>query len=58
MLSNQGRIVYHGDDRDLAGTVVLDPEWLMKAIAYVLKDKETKNANGILPETQPRPHLA
>ena len=51
MLTSQGRIVYHGDDRHLAGTVVLDPEWLMKAIAYVLTDKETKDANGILPET-------
>ena len=51
MLTSQGRIVYHGDDRELATTVVLDPEWLMKAIAYVLTDKATKEANGILPET-------
>jgi internalin A len=51
MLTNQGRIVYHGDDPHLAGTVVLDPEWLMKAIAYVLTDEQTKDDNGILPET-------
>jgi GTPase SAR1 family protein len=51
MLTSQGRIVYHGDDRELATTVVLDPEWLMKAIAYVLTDTETKDSNGILPET-------
>jgi internalin A len=50
MLANQGRIVYHGDDRHLAGTVVLDPEWLMKVIAYVITDVDTQNANGVLPE--------
>ena len=51
MLTSQGRIVYHGDDPHLAGIVVLDPEWLMKAIAYVLTDEATKEANGILPES-------
>jgi internalin A len=51
MLTLQGRIVYHGDDPHLAGTVVLDPEWLMKAIAYVMIDKPTQEANGILAES-------
>ena len=51
MLTLQGRVVYHGDDPHLAGTVVLDPEWLMKAIAYVVTDKPTQEANGILAES-------
>jgi internalin A len=51
MLTLQGRIVYHGDDPQLAATVVLDPEWLMKAIAYVVTDEPTQKANGILAET-------
>lgn len=50
-LSLQGRIVYHSDDPHLAGTVVLDPEWLMKAIAYVMTDELTQKANGILAES-------
>src|SRR6266436_3995604 len=48
MLSNQGRIVYHGDDLALAGTVILDPEWLMKAIAYLLQDEATRKNGGVL----------
>ena len=52
MLSSQGRIVYHGDDLALAGTVVLEPDWLMKAIAYVLKDDATKTNRGVLAQSR------
>jgi internalin A len=48
MLSNQGRLVYHGDDLALAGTVILDPEWLMKAIAYLVQDEVVRNNGGVL----------
>ena len=43
-----GRIVYYGDDQGLRNFVVLNPEWLTKAISYVLEDLPTRHAGGIL----------
>ena len=43
-----GQIIYYGDDEGLKDVVVLNPEWLTKAISYVLEDRVTRDAYGIL----------
>jgi len=43
-----GRVIYHGADEGLRDFVVLDPEWLIKAIDGVLADETTRRAGGIL----------
>ena len=48
LLHDLGRIVYYGDDDGLRDSVVIKPEWLTKAIGYVLEDKATRDAKGEL----------
>ncbi|GIJ12351.1 COR domain-containing protein [Micromonospora andamanensis] len=48
LLHDLGHIIYYGDDEGLRDIVVLNPEWLTKAIAYVLEDAPTRSANGVL----------
>ena len=48
LMHDLGHIVYYGDDEGLRGIVVLNPEWLTKAISYVLEDKYTREAGGVL----------
>ena len=48
LLHDLGRIVYYGEDEGLRDVVVIKPEWLTKAIGYVLEDKATRDANGEL----------
>lgn len=48
LLHDLGHIIYYGDDEGLRDIVVLNPEWLTKAIAYVLEDVPTREANGVL----------
>jgi internalin A len=48
LMHDLGQIVYYGDDEGLRNFVVLDPEWLTKAISYVLEDEDTRRADGIL----------
>lgn len=43
-----GHIVYYGDDDGLRDIVVLKPDWLTKAIGYVLEDGPTRQASGVL----------
>ena len=43
-----GLIVYYADDEGLREFVVLNPEWLTKAISYVLADKLTRDTGGVL----------
>ena len=43
-----GLIIYYSDDEGLRDIVVLNPEWLTKAISYVLEDDATRQAGGIL----------
>ena len=43
-----GLIIYYSDDEGLRDIVVLNPEWLTKAISYVLEDEATRQAGGIL----------
>jgi internalin A len=48
LLHDLGQIVYYGDDEGLRDVVVLNPEWLTKAIGYVLEDTPTREAQGVL----------
>jgi internalin A len=50
LMHDLGYIVYYGDDERLKGDVVLQPEWLTKAIGFVLEDPETHKMDGILPD--------
>ncbi|MGH2708155.1 MAG: COR domain-containing protein, partial [Actinomycetota bacterium] len=43
-----GHIIYYGEDEGLRNLVVLKPEWLTKAIGYVLEDTPTREAGGVL----------
>jgi internalin A len=48
LLHELGEIVFFSDDDTLSDVVVLNPEWLTKAIGYVLEDKVTRDSGGIL----------
>ena len=48
LMHDLGYIIYYGDDLGLKEIIVLNPEWLTKAISYVLEDKATKDSGGIL----------
>jgi internalin A len=48
LMNDLGQIVYYGGDEGLRDFVVLDPEWLIKAISYVLDDGPTRQSNGLL----------
>ena len=47
-LSQQGRLDYKGTEAEPDQLVVLDPEWELKAIAYVTDDKTVAENGGIL----------
>ncbi|MDM8526627.1 leucine-rich repeat domain-containing protein [Anaerolineales bacterium HSG24] len=48
LMHDLGYIVYYGDDEHLKEDVVLQPEWLTKAIGFVLEDRITNQMEGIL----------
>jgi internalin A len=48
LMHDLGQIVYYRSDEGLRDFVVLDPEWLTKAISYVLEDAPTRESGGIL----------
>jgi internalin A len=50
LMHDLGYIVYYGDDEHLKDDVVLQPEWLTKAIGFVLEDRATQALDGILPD--------
>jgi internalin A len=52
LLHDLGQVVYYGDDDGLRDVVVLNPEWLTKAIGYVLEDRPTRAALGVLDHTR------
>ena len=43
-----GQVIYYADDEGLRDTVILNPEWLTKAISYVLEDVPTRTSGGFL----------
>ena len=48
LMHDLGQIIYYAHDEGLRDFVVLDPEWLTKAISYVLEDEPTRQSDGIL----------
>jgi internalin A len=48
LLHDLGHIIHYADDEGLRDVVVLQPEWLTKAIGYVLEDRGTRSARGVL----------
>jgi internalin A len=48
LLHDLGHIIHYSDDDGLRDVVVLQPEWLTKAIGYVLEDRDTENSGGVL----------
>jgi internalin A len=52
LIHDLGYIVYFGDDEQLKSDVVLQPEWLTKAIGFVLEDQTTQEMDGILPDSR------
>lgn len=54
LMHDLGHIVYYGDDEGLRDFVVLNPEWLTKAISYVLEDDLTRRSGGILDHSRLR----
>ncbi|HET6327663.1 MAG TPA: COR domain-containing protein [Planctomycetaceae bacterium] len=47
LLHDVGHLVYYNDD-GLRDVVVLRPQWLTRAIGYVLEDRPTRDAKGLL----------
>jgi internalin A len=47
-LHDLGRILYFMDDPILKNIIVLKPNWITKTISWILEDKVTDKANGIL----------
>lgn len=48
LMHDLGQIIYYADDEGLRDIVILNPEWLTKAISYVLEDVPTRNGGGFL----------
>jgi GTPase SAR1 family protein len=52
LMHDLGYIVHYADDEKLRDDVILKPEWLTKAIGFVLEDRATQDAEGILPDAR------
>ncbi|MBV9011064.1 MAG: hypothetical protein JO272_03260 [Pseudonocardiales bacterium] len=52
LLHDLGHLIYYGDDDGLRDIVILQPEWLTKAIGYVLEDEATAHAGGVIKHSQ------
>jgi hypothetical protein len=48
-LHETGKILYYHDDEVLSDMIVLEPNWVLRAIARVLDDKQLADAKGVLP---------
>ena len=54
LMHDLGQIIYYSADEGLQDFVVLNPEWLTKAISYVLRDEVTRQSGGVLDHTRLR----
>jgi Leucine-rich repeat (LRR) protein len=43
-----GHLIYYGGDETLKDTVILKADYLSKAVSFVLEDKATKDAHGLV----------
>ncbi len=50
LMHDLGYIVHYSDDEKLRDDVILKPEWLTKAIGFVLENRATAEREGILPD--------
>ncbi|MGK7913230.1 MAG: COR domain-containing protein, partial [Synechococcus sp.] len=48
ILNELGHLIHYSADPVLKDTVILKPEWLSKAISFVLEDKQVKDQNGLV----------
>ncbi|MGD2183457.1 COR domain-containing protein [Lusitaniella coriacea] len=48
ILHELGHLIHYSSDPILKDTVILTPEWLSKAISFVLEDKKVKEQNGLV----------
>lgn len=48
LMNDLGHLIYFSKDEGLKDLLVLKPEWLTKAIGFVLEDRMTNEASGIL----------
>jgi Leucine-rich repeat (LRR) protein len=48
LMHDLGHIIYYSEDEGLKDIVVLNAEWLTKAISYVLEEKRIRDAGGFL----------
>jgi internalin A len=54
LMHDLGQVIYYAEDAGLSDIVVLNPEWLTKAISYVLEDQSTRDGGGILDHARVR----
>ena len=52
LMHDLGYIVHYSDDERLRDDVVLQPQWLTKAIGFVLEDRTTQEMDGILTDNR------
>lgn len=48
MLNQLGYVIHYGSDNDLKEIMILKPDWLAKAISFVLDDQTTRERNGLV----------
>ena len=48
ILNELGHLIHYSTDPVLKDTVILKPEWLSKAISFVLEDPKVKTQNGLV----------
>jgi internalin A len=48
LLHELGQVVHYAEDDGLKDVMILRPDWLAKAISYVLEDRVTEDAEGVL----------
>ena len=52
ILNELGYLIYYREDETLKDIVILKPEYLSKAVSFVLEDKPTKEAYGLVEHTR------
>ena len=48
ILNELGHLIHYSTDPLLKDTIILKPEWLSKAISFILEDKQVKKQNGLV----------
>lgn len=48
LLNELGHVIYYPQDQILKNLMILKPEYLSKAIGFVLEDRKTKDAHGLI----------